>query len=89
MHKVHCLVSPEMDYMGGCRTQMSTILGWDVYLSESFNLLLEVGRIRKKGYFGKKGMQEESDSWKEKQHAFMHGRTNDTRVRVFVIHCNG
>jgi hypothetical protein len=34
-------------------------------------------------------MQEEKDSWKEKQHARMHGRPNDTRVRVFVIHCNG
>jgi hypothetical protein len=44
---------------------------------------------KKKGYFGKKGMQEESDIWKEKQHAHMHGRPNDARVRVFVIHCNG
>jgi hypothetical protein len=51
--------------------------------------LLEAGRIRKKGYFGKKGMHEESDNWKEEQHARMHGRPNDVRVRVFVIHCNG
>jgi hypothetical protein len=51
--------------------------------------LLEAGQIRKKGYFGKKGMHEESDSWKEEQHVCMHGRPNDVRVRVFVIHCNG
>ena len=43
----------------------------------------------KKGYFGKKGMHEESDNWKEEQDACMHGRPNDIRVRVFVIHCNG
>jgi hypothetical protein len=52
-------------------------------------MVLEACQIRKKGYFGKKYMQEESDSWKEKQHTSMHGRPNDTRVRVFVIHCNG
>jgi hypothetical protein len=51
--------------------------------------LLEAGRIKKKGYFGKKDMQKESDNWKEKQHVCMHGRPNDARVRVFVIHCNG
>lgn len=51
--------------------------------------MLEAGRIRKKGYFGKKGMKEESDSWKEKEHMCMNGRPNDTRVRVFVTHCNG
>jgi hypothetical protein len=40
-------------------------------------------------FFGKEGMHEESDRWKEEKHARMHGRPNDTRVRVFVIHCNG
>jgi hypothetical protein len=51
--------------------------------------LLDAGLIRKKGYFWKRSMQEEKDNWKEKQHACMHGRPNDARVRVFVIHCNG
>jgi hypothetical protein len=51
--------------------------------------MLEAGQIGKKGYFGKKNMHEESDSWKEEQHAHMHGRPNDIRVMVFVIHCNG
>jgi hypothetical protein len=51
--------------------------------------LLEVGRIRNKGYFGKKGIQEERDKWKEKKHMCMHGIPNDARVRVFVIHYNG
>jgi hypothetical protein len=51
--------------------------------------LLEEGQNENKGYFGKKGMHEESDSWKEDKHAHMHGITNDLRVRVFVIHCNG
>jgi hypothetical protein len=43
----------------------------------------------KKGYFGKEGMHEESDGWKEEQHMRIHGRPNDVRVRVFVINCNG
>jgi hypothetical protein len=43
---------------------------------------------QKERIFGKKYMQEESDSWKEKQHTRMHGRPNDARVRVFLIHCN-
>jgi hypothetical protein len=51
--------------------------------------LLEAVQIRKKGYFGKKGMQEENDTWKEKKHACMHVRPNDARVRFFVIHYNG
>jgi len=38
-----------------------------------YSSLLEAGQIRKKGYFGEKGMQKESDSWKENQHARMHG----------------
>jgi hypothetical protein len=28
-------------------------------------------------------------SWKEEKHTCIHGRPNDARVRVFVIHCNG
>jgi hypothetical protein len=36
----------------------------------------------KKGNFGKEGMHEESDSWKEEKHTHMHGRPNDIRVRV-------
>ena len=53
----------------------------------SVGVLLEAGRIRKKGYFGKKGMDEERDSWKEELHACIHGIPNDVRVRVLVIHC--
>jgi len=51
--------------------------------------MLEAEQSRKKGYFGKEGMHEESDSWKEDQHTPMHGIPNDVRVKVFVIHCNG
>jgi hypothetical protein len=29
-----------MDSMGGRRTQMSATMGWDVFLSEAFNLLI-------------------------------------------------
>jgi hypothetical protein len=50
---------------------------------------LEIGQIRTKDHFVKKCMHKESDSWKEEKHAHMHGRPNDVRVRVFVIHCNG
>jgi len=39
--------------------------------------------------FGKKGMYEKSDSWKEEKNAHMHGRLNDIRVRFFLIHYNG
>jgi hypothetical protein len=49
---------------------------------------LEAGKSGKKGYFGKEGMHKESDSWKKEKHTPMHGRPNDVRVRVFVIHCN-
>jgi hypothetical protein len=38
-HRVHSIVSLEMDYMGSRRTQMSATHGWDVFLSEAFNLL--------------------------------------------------
>jgi hypothetical protein len=51
--------------------------------------LLEASLIRNKGYFWKKFMHKESDSWKEEKHAHMQGILKDTRVRVFVIHCNG
>jgi hypothetical protein len=51
--------------------------------------VLEARQIRKKGYFWKKDMHEENDNWKEEKHVRMHGRPNDIRVRVFVIHCNG
>jgi hypothetical protein len=51
--------------------------------------LLEADHNGKKSYFGKEGMHEERDSWKEEQHACMHGRPNNVRVRFFVIHCNG
>jgi hypothetical protein len=51
--------------------------------------MLEAGQGGKKGDFGKEGMHEESDSWKEKQHMCMHGRPNDGRVRVLVMYCNG
>jgi hypothetical protein len=51
--------------------------------------LLEVDQSGKKGYFGKEGMHEESNNWKEEKHARMHGRPNNVRVRFFVIHCNG
>jgi hypothetical protein len=47
--------------------------------------MLEVGQRGKKDDFGKEGMHEESDSWKEEQNACMHGRPNDVRVRVFAI----
>jgi hypothetical protein len=50
---------------------------------------LEAGQIRKKYYFGKKGMHEESGNWKEEKHVHMHGMPNDVRVMVFVIHSNG
>jgi hypothetical protein len=50
--------------------------------------LLEVVQSENKGYFGKEGMHEEHDSWKEEQHARMHGRPNDVKVRVFAIYCN-
>jgi hypothetical protein len=50
--------------------------------------LLEAGQGEKKGDFGKEGMHEESDNWKEKQHARMHGIPNDDRVRVLVMYCN-
>jgi hypothetical protein len=51
--------------------------------------MLEADQSGKQGDFGKEGMHEESDSWKEEQHARMHGRPNDGRVRVFVMYCNG
>jgi hypothetical protein len=50
---------------------------------------MEVGQSEKKGYFWKEGTQEENDSWKKEQHVRIHGRPNDVRVRIFVIHCNG
>jgi len=56
------------------------------YISGS---LIEEDQRKKKSYFGKEGMHEESDRWKEEQKACMHGRPNDIRVRVFAIHCNG
>jgi hypothetical protein len=55
----------------------------------NLNILLEAGQSEKKGYFGKVGMHEGSESWKEEQHAHMYGIPNDVRVRVFAIHCNG
>jgi hypothetical protein len=51
--------------------------------------VLAAGQIRKKGYFGKKGMHEERNNWKEEKHMCMQGRPKNIRVRVFVIHCNG
>jgi hypothetical protein len=45
--------------------------------------------VEKKSDFGKESMHEESDNWKEEQHAGMQGRPNDGRVRVLVIYCNG
>jgi hypothetical protein len=53
------------------------------------HIMLDASRIRKKGYFWKRIMQEEKDSWKEKKHVHMNGRPNDSRFRVFVIHCIG
>jgi hypothetical protein len=47
--------------------------------------MLEAYESGKKGYFGKKGMHEESDRWKEEKHVRMHVRPNDVRVRIFVI----
>jgi hypothetical protein len=47
--------------------------------------LLEASQRGKKGNFGKEGMHEESDSWKEEKHTLMHGRPNDVRVRVFAM----
>jgi hypothetical protein len=41
---------------------------------------LEVGQSRKKGDFGKEGMHEGSDSWKEEKHTHLHGRPNDVSV---------
>jgi hypothetical protein len=32
------------------------------------------GKVEKKNVFGKENMHEESDSWKEAQHAHMQGR---------------
>ena len=49
--------------------------------------LLEVGQSENKDDFGKEGMHEERDSWKEEHHTCMHRRPND--IKVFVIHCNG
>jgi hypothetical protein len=46
-------------------------------------------KAEKKGDFWKESMHEESDSWKEEQHACMQGRPNDGRVRVLVMDCNG
>jgi hypothetical protein len=51
--------------------------------------MLDAGQIRKKGYFWKRSMQEEKDSWKEEKQEHMYGRPNDARVRVFVMHYNG
>jgi hypothetical protein len=51
--------------------------------------MLEADQSGKKGDFGKESMHEESDNWKEEQHAHMQGRPNDGRVRVLVIYCNG
>jgi hypothetical protein len=51
--------------------------------------LLETGHNGKKHYFGKEGMHEGSDKWKEEKHAHIRGIPNDVRVRVFAIHCNG
>jgi hypothetical protein len=43
----------------------------------------------KQGDFGKESMHEESDNWKEEQHAHMQGRPNDITIRVLVMYCNG
>jgi hypothetical protein len=51
--------------------------------------LLEAGQSGKQGNFGKEGMHEESDSWKEEQHTHMHGRPNNVMFRVLVMYCNG
>jgi hypothetical protein len=51
--------------------------------------MLEAGQSGKEGYFWKEGMHKERNIWKEEQHVHMHGRPNNVRVRVFVIHCNG
>jgi hypothetical protein len=51
---------------------------------------LDAGRIRKKGYFWKRSMQEERDNWKEKQHT--RACMEDLMMLglgFFVIHCNG
>jgi hypothetical protein len=50
--------------------------------------LLEAYQRGKQGDFWKENMHEESDNWKKEQHAHMHGRPNDDRVRVFVMYCN-
>jgi hypothetical protein len=51
--------------------------------------MLEADQSGKKGDFGKEGMHEESNIWKETKHTHMHGRPNDGRVRVLVMYCNG
>lgn len=51
--------------------------------------MLEPGQREKKDVFEKESMHEESDSWKEEQHAHMQGRPNDGRVRVLVMYSNG
>jgi hypothetical protein len=50
--------------------------------------MLDAGQSEKKGYFGKEGMHEGRNSWKEEQDTCMHGIPKDTRVRAFEIHCN-
>jgi hypothetical protein len=54
-------------------------------MSHMFGGLLEAGQRGNTDNFGKEGMHEESDSWKEKQHTCIHERPNDCRVRVFSI----
>jgi hypothetical protein len=42
-----------------------------------------------KAILGKKACMRKTDSWKGEQHVCMHGRPNDSRVRVLVMYCNG
>jgi hypothetical protein len=51
--------------------------------------LLEANQSENKVYFGKEGMHDERDNWKEEKHIRMHEIPNAIRVRVFSIHCNG
>jgi uncharacterized UBP type Zn finger protein len=49
----------------------------------------KLDKVERTIILGKEGMHEERCSWKEENHACMHGRPNNVRVRVFSIHCNG
>jgi hypothetical protein len=53
-------------------------------------LVLDVVLVSMKGYFWRRSMQGgKEERVREEGEACMQGRPNNTRVRIFVMYCNG